>query len=535
MFGADRKSIGIDISASSIKIVELVMSRNALVMRDGRVIEYPIDMYRMGKDEKLKAIQNVLGKYLKQKNLSGHKISVGLSGQSVFLRLMDIPKVDNKKMAKIVRYEAMQQVPFPLEDVIWDYNFLKTGDPKTLNIVLAAVKKDVADAVLNILSGRGVIPDFVDVTPLSLYNAVRFSKFTDKAVIIDMGTESTDVLIIDKDRLWTRTILLGGNDITKTISFELNVDFKEAEKLKMERGVIIGRPRDGLYSPEEIRMSNAITSPLIDLLKEISQSLGYYKSQYKDVGVFDKIFVTGAAARLAGIEEFLGMHFLMNIEKLEMFKNNTKITIPKELGGKTDRLGVAFGLALRGITDATATKINLLPKERLLCKKFERRKPVLYCLLCGVIMLSLASSLFILGRLAACTRQISGINQVAASYEKCLNVAGSELAFVKMAESKLSVMANIIAERRHWLRVFSVINKYMPEDAVIEDLKSDDAEVTVKVSGKNYLSAGKFKNGLEKSRLCKSVEVLSESGKSAQQDKIGKTFSMKIVLNKDYE
>jgi type IV pilus assembly protein PilM len=515
--------------------MELAFIRNAPVMREGRVIEYPIDMYRMGKDEKSKAIQNILGGYLKQKNPGSYKISIGLSGQSVFLRFMDIPKVDTKKMAKIVQYEAMQQVPFPLEDVIWDYNFLKTKDPKVLSIVLAAVKKDIVDSVLNILSGLGTIPDFVDLTPLSLYNAVRFSKFTDKAVIIDMGTESTDVLIVDKDRLWTRTILIGGNDITKTMAFELNIGFEEAEKLKIERGVIIGRPRDGLHSSEEIRISNAITPPLVDLLKEISQSLGYYKSQYKDVGVFDKIFVTGGAARLTGIEEFLGMHFLMNIEKLEMFKNNTKITIPKEFGGKTDRLGVAFGLALRGVTDATATKINLLPKERLLCKKFERQKPVLYRCLYGIIILSLVSSLFILGKLTFYTRQIYRINQMAAGYEKCLSTTGSELADVRIAEKKLSVMADITAERRYWLRALSTINRYMPEDAVIEDLRASDAEMTVKGSGKNDLIAEEFKNRLERSKHYESVEVLSETDNSAQPDKIGKTFSMRIVLNKDHE
>lgn len=481
MFGALKKSIGIDIGAGSIKIVELAITRNGLAMREGRVIEYPAAMYKMGKDEKSKVIRNLLGEYLKQKNISGYKISIGLSGQSVFLRFMDIPKVGSKKTAKIIRYEAMQQIPFPLEDVIWDYDFLKTEDPKTLHIVLAAVKKEVADAALNILSGLGIIPDFVDVAPLSLYNAIRFFKFTDKSVVIDIEAESTNVLIIDKGLLWTRTILMGENDK--------------------------------------------------DLLKEISQSLSYYKSQYKDAGAFGKIFVTGGAARLPGTREFLGMHFLMNIEKLEMFENNTKITMPKELSGVTDSLGVAFGLALGGVTDAVATKINLLPKERRVSKKFENRKPVLYYALYGAIIISLVSSMFILGRLGSYTRQISGLDRVAAGYEKCLNTAGSELAGVRMSEKKLSVMANITAERKQMLRALSGINKYMPEDMVIEELRTDGTEIAIKGSAKFDLSAGKFKDALEKSKRYKSIEVLAGSDKPAN----GKPFSMRIVLNKDNE
>lgn len=516
MFNKCSKSIGIDVSPSSIKVVEAFKKKGDIVVKRADVFDYPISLYKMARDEKNKEIQKILGTILTRKDLKDCKVSVGLSGQSAFLRFMDLPQIDKKKIERIVRYEALQQVPFPLDDVIWDYDLIKRRGQKSSNAVLAAVKKEIANSVLSLFAGIGIEVDFVDVTPLALYGAIEHFDALEKKIILNMGSASTDVLIITKDRVWTRTILMGGNDITNTLAFEMNMSFEEAEKLKIEHALVIAHPKEDNYSPEEVRISNAITPTLVDLLKEVSQSIGYYKSQHKTTELFDKILLTGGASRLMGLDKFFGMHLIVAVEKLDIFKNGKGLNQP-------DRLGVAFGLALKGAGRDMPADINLLPKEIIASRRFAKRRRLSYYLSAALAALCVLSSLFVSGRIMTYKKQLAGMDRKIARYESDAKVIDAHLSDVEAVENKLAVLENIAAKRKYWLRVLAAINKTLPANAWIEELETKDSNIIIKGhTTANPFDIAGFKNRLKKIKYFKSAEVSSDAER----------FSARITLKK---
>lgn len=528
MFKRNSKAIGIDVSPSSIKIVEAFKRKGNIIVQGAQVIEYPASLYQMAKDEQNKEMQKILRGTLAQKNLKGCKVCVGLSGQSTFLRFIDLPHTDRKKIQRIIRYEALQQIPFPLDEVIWNYACLRGQGLGTAKAIIAVVKKDIVNSFLKIFSDIEV--DFVDVSPLALYNVVRFFHDFDKRIILDIGSESTEILIISKGRLWKRTVLIGGNDITRSLSCEMNIGFAEAEKLKVDRGTVITHPQQRLYPAQELKISQAITSILFDLLKEVSQSIGYYKSQYQETEIFDKILLTGGTSALVGIDKFFGQHLMVGVERLDVFKNGNGANLEKLSQAKQDRLGVAFGLALKGLARDTAVNINLLPEELFLAKKFKQRKQWLRNLSYAIIILSMLGSLFISQRTVTYKKELSEIENTISKYESDEKIVKTYLSDIGLIENKFAIMKNIAFSRRRWLTILLAINESLPANMWIDQIKSEGSSVLINAqSNGKSLAIAEFKKNLEKIKYFASVEVPSEKTEGRGG------FSLKIALKKEYE
>ena len=170
-------------------------------------------------------------------------------------------------------------------------------------------------------------------------------------MVIDVGAQSTNLLILDGQRFWLRNLPIAGNSFTSMLEKRLNIPRAEAEKLKYT--VADSRHRR--------RLLEVLRPVMRDLVAEIQRSVGYYKSLSQAVK-FEEILVTGEGYKLFGLDRFLAEQLQYQITPIHELKNIVYQGDParlKDLQQSLPSLGVAIGLGLQGLNRANAT-INLL-------------------------------------------------------------------------------------------------------------------------------------------------------------------------------
>ena len=196
-------------------------------------------------------VDEALKQFLSRNSVHGDSVAISVSGQAGLARFIKLPPVEAKKIPDIVRYEAKQQIPFDLNDVIWDYQRLGIGTQTEgfeldTEIGLFAMKRAAVFRALEPFDRVGIEIDYVQLTPLALYNYLLFDQLRnlpppeeydpenppESTVILSLGTDATDLVITNGYRVWQRTIPLGGNHFTKALTKEMKLTFAKAEHLK---------------------------------------------------------------------------------------------------------------------------------------------------------------------------------------------------------------------------------------------------------------------------------------------------------------
>ncbi len=317
---------------------------------------------------------------LSLKKVKSERIFVSISGQSAFTRFVKLPSVEETKISQIIRYEAQQQVPFPIEDVEWDHSIIGKTPTGEIDIVLVAAKNDVINSLVEECSKAGLNVAVVDVAPLCVYNCLRYveQEYAECTAVLDFGAKAANFIISEGDDLWARTIPIGGDSITAAIAKELNLDDEDAEKLKQTAWV----PKTSAGEPEgatdQQRRASQVAGGFIErMYAELARSIGFYRSQAGHSAI-RRILLSGGSARLKNFGQFLADRFKVDVGWLSPL---TKVAaagdVDRALLNQTRHLlaGVV-GLGLRA-NDMGRLQINLLPKSIALRKEFSRKKRLL--------------------------------------------------------------------------------------------------------------------------------------------------------------
>lgn len=387
-----RIAIGLDVGANSVKMVCLEIKGKSINILAYKIKEYitnDMDVSirdKISNEARLSAINEIL-KDIESLKKTYHKvikqtvpIVVSLEGASVFIRVFKLPGVAKSKLAKIIAYEAQQQVPFPIEEVVWSYQCLRRVSPEETDVVLAAVRVNIARDFLNLLriDVSDLVPPVIGLNNLlsrSFHENIQAIK-GEAVAILDIGARTTNIIIIEKQNLWFRTIPIGGDAVTQAISSEYGISPSEAELLKREKGEIILEGETEPYI-ETKRMSTCIIKALTRLNNEILRSIEVYSSNFNSLGP-KKILITGGGSELKNIGSFFNKKFRIDVDNLQIDKNFGISDSLKEKNFSKDsqRLGTALGLALQGLGLGKVI-LSLLPKEILQRYKWLNRQTYL--------------------------------------------------------------------------------------------------------------------------------------------------------------
>src|SRR5437773_10645141 len=127
------------------------------------------------------------------------RVNYAVSGQSVFARFVKLPSVGEEKIEKIISFEAQQNVPFPIDEVVWDYQLVGGGTDEQLQVVLVAIKSDLLEGINAAVEAAGLRPMVIGVANMALYNAFRYnySDVTAASLVLDIGARTTNLLFIE--------------------------------------------------------------------------------------------------------------------------------------------------------------------------------------------------------------------------------------------------------------------------------------------------------------------------------------------------
>ena len=377
---------GIDLGQCALKALRLENIDGQVTATAFDYVEHPKILSQPDADPD-QLIREALEKFLSRNSLRGDLVAISIPGQSGLARFVKLPPVEEKKIGDIVRFEAKQQIPFNLDEVVWDYQKLGSGAvtdgfAMETEIGLFAIKRDMVTRYLQHFKDVNVEVHIVQMAPLALCNFVSYDLLEKSApeadedeaaegkkrcvVALDIGADNSNLVITDGQRIiWQRHIPLGGNHFTRALTKDMKLTFAKAEHLK----------RHATKSPDLKQILSSLKPVLNDFFGEVQRSLGYFTTTHRDAHVQDMIGL-GNAFRLPGLQKFLGEKLQLQVRKLQKMERlaGEGIITSSAYTENVLTFGVAYGLALQGLHVARL-HTNLLPQDIQVDRLIRAKKP----------------------------------------------------------------------------------------------------------------------------------------------------------------
>lgn len=379
MFSSDRV-LTLDVGASKVVLAEFNVKNSALPVLT-KVATRQLDGNN-GQDVNFAtlAAEGVVKQLMVEAGMQPAPLLVTLSGQAVFTRFAKLPKLGDKNSLQIqINQEVEQNLPFPVQDVVWDYQELPGDDPTEVDVLIVAVKKELANDVARCAEAAGLELSLIDSAALALYNSVRFN-CTDIdeacAMALDIGAKSTSLIFIEGGKFFVRSIPIGGNMITTEISKGLGISFAEAEQLKLEKGfVALGGTYAIQDDVEADKCSKIIRNVVTRLHMEINRSINFYRSQ-QGGSAPERIILTGGASMTKMLNEFFAEKFAIPVDYMNPFAG-VAVEIDNGIDVANEELFLlsnSVGLMLRKCVSCPV-EIDLMPSNVIAARKYVKRLP----------------------------------------------------------------------------------------------------------------------------------------------------------------
>ncbi len=402
-----RRFIAVEIGADGIKLAEF--SRHA--SGEIELLDHGEAVFEAGPQMEMAQEARVaisLKRLLDEKNMTAHSVAIALEGQSAFFRSVKLPPVLADKQEQTIRHEAVQNIPFPINEVVWDFHRVGWEDMEP-EVLLVAVKADLAGGMAHAVGAAGLSPEIIDVAPIALANAVHYNypELTEPVLIVGMGSRTSNLVFIDGERTFFRNIPVSGKMLDR-----------------------LGR--------------------------EIDQSIAFYCKQQHGQPP-KRVLLAGESNGEGSLEHQLSERLEMPVERLDPLR---KIACGSAV--KADGLGVLVGMAVR-MAASCAVEINLVPEALRKKLHFQRREPLMVA---GLLFLVL-----VVGTWAAGLSRLTGLVRQEA-VEVALRVDALEEAEQRLVplertiagfERRGQVYSEAIERRTVWLEALIELRACLPE------------------------------------------------------------------------
>jgi type IV pilus assembly protein PilM len=281
-------AVGLDIDTAEIRAVELSGStQSPKLVRFGRM-PLPGGAVIEGMIANPGMVEDALHQLWSDAGFSSREVILGVSNQGVLVRFATFPKVAGKKVDKLIRFQAQEHIPFPLDSVVLDYIIVgeATGDVgDVLEVLLVAGKRDMLNIFIEVASGADLKVKDIDVLPLALQQVLPFDDRRGTAAIINIANELSSILVVENETpRFARIIPTGLQAATEFFNCSLN------------EVVPVTKASEIVWSEDAVSVWGAT------LAGDINSSLSYYQTQHKGAAI-ERIFLSGRGARMDGLAE----------------------------------------------------------------------------------------------------------------------------------------------------------------------------------------------------------------------------------------
>ena len=418
---------------------------------------------------RISQVKLVVSEMLGEMKIKTGRVNYAIAAQSVFTRFVKLPTVDPDKIDQIVQFEAQQNVPFPIEEVVWDYQLVASKDETKIEVVLVAIKADLLDELNSAIEDSGLTTGIVDVAPLALYNAFRYN-YADASgcsLLIDIGARTTNLIFVEPNKVFSRSIPIGGTTFTTNIAREFTEPFGAAEERKHSVGFVsLGGAYAEPTDPDVARVSKIIRNSMTRLHAEITRSISFYRSQ-QGGSQPQHVYLCGGSVSLPYIREFFSEKLQTPIEFFNPLRNVTVASgVDLEQAGRiAHTFGELVGLAIRSVTHAPM-ELNLEPASVSKAKLLRSKQP--FMILAGLcLLLSLGGSYLYFLRATSVEQQvIADLNPKVANLQDFAKKFDATKAQITSAEANAAPFATAVRERDYWVRLINDFNQRLPSEYI---------------------------------------------------------------------
>lgn len=353
------------------------------------------------------AIQKALQEAIAEKGIKAKMANVCAPGFHVFSKFVKLPPVEPSKVGQIIQYEAQQNVPFPLSEVVWDYQILGTTATGEQEVLLVAIKSDIIEGLFRVTEGAGLRLQVADVSPAALCNAFRYNygDLEDCTMLLDIGAKTSNLLFFEKGKVFSRSINLGANSITQDFMNESKLKWDQAEKLKIEEGFVsLGGAYEEPDNPHQAAISKIARQFMTRLHIQVNQTMQFYRGQ-QGGSAPQRLFLSGGASLMPYTAQFFAEKLNVPVEYFNPFRNaqiDPSINL-EDLARVAHSLGEVVGLGLRNLAHCPV-ELNLMPESTLKWQSFNQKKPYFIASLISLVAVVGAIGL-LFGQLADVKRE----------------------------------------------------------------------------------------------------------------------------------
>lgn len=469
---------GIDLGQCALKAIRLEEVGGEIKATAFDYIEHPKILSQPDADPD-QLTREALEQFLSRNKLQkGDTVAISVPGQTGLARFVKLPPVEEKKIADIVKFEAKQQIPFPLEEVVWDFQKIGSGEVTDgfaleTEIGLFAMKRDMVNRAIQQFRDVKVEVHIVQMAPLSLCNLVAYEKLGKGApgtegeaegeegsciVALEIGTDNSNLIITDGGKIiWQRPIPLGGNHFTRALTKDLKLTFAKAEHLK----------RNAIKSPDLKKILASLKTVLNDFVGEVQRSLGYFTNTHRNAKI-QYMLGLGNAFRLPGLQKYLQEKLQLEVRKLGKLERVTgeEVLTAPQFSENILTFGVAIGLALQGLNKARI-HTNLLPPEIKTERIVRAKKPwaaaAAACLVLAIAGITAASNMeFKRVSNPALKKRIEEANKFITDATGLNNELKAEEDRIKASDEAINRIGAGVKQRFNWRLLYRYINLALP-------------------------------------------------------------------------
>jgi len=324
------------------------------------------------------ALLKILRETLAEVGGAARNINVCAPGFQVFSKFVKLPPVDAGKVTQIIQYEAQQNVPFPLAEVVWDYQILGSSPSGELEVLLVAIKSEIVEGLFRIAEESKLRLQLCDVSPAALCNAFRYNygDLEDCTMLLDIGAKTSNLLFFEKGKVFSRSISLGANSITQDFANEAKLKFEVAEQIKVAEGFVsLGGAYEEPENPNQAAISKIARQFMTKLHIQVNQTIQFYRGQMGGAAP-QRLFLAGGASIMPYTAQFFAEKLNAPVEYFNPFRNvqiDPSVNL-EELARVAHSLGEVVGLGLRNLANCPV-EMNLMPESTLRWRTFNEKKP----------------------------------------------------------------------------------------------------------------------------------------------------------------
>ena len=304
-----RRAVGLDIGTTGVRAAQIAWSKDQATLERFGQVALPPGAVRDGEVIDSEAVAAAIRELWARVKFSTKKVIVGVANQKVIVRQLDLPWMPIPELRKSLAFQVADVLPMPVEHAILDLHPLEEVEDENgrrQRILLVAASREMVNSLISAVEAAGLTPTSVDLNSFAVLRVLadvdRLGLTRRAEALVDVGASVTNIVVSEGGvPRFVRILLMGGADVTESISDRMGIPLEQAENIKQNE--LVPASPDAPGSSQITRITESAADAWVE---EVRGSLDYYFAQSGAARV-SRIVLSGGGSQLGGLARRLAM------------------------------------------------------------------------------------------------------------------------------------------------------------------------------------------------------------------------------------